>query len=72
MTFNQNKYYNDRYQRDPEYRKSRIAWSLKWSKKHRKQINAGNRRRYAKRTPQQIKKQKLHLKKMRASGKWKR
>lgn len=72
MTFDQNKYYKDRYHSDPEYRKNRIVWSHKWSKKNRKQINAGNRKRYAKRSLQQIKKHKLHLKEMRASGKWKR
>ena len=68
MTFNKNKYFLDRYHSDPKYRKDRIEWSAK----HRKQINEGNRKLYAKRTLQQIKKQKLHLKKMRASGKWKR
>ncbi len=72
MTFNKNKYYTNRYHSDPEYRKDRIKWSSKWSKNHRKQVNAANRRRYAKRTSQQIKKQQLHLKKMRTSGKWKR
>ena len=72
MTFDYNKYYKDRYHSDPEYRKDRIAWSLKWSKNNREQINTGNRKLYANRTLQQIKKHKLHLKKMRASGKWKR
>lgn len=72
MTFDQAEYSKARYHSDPEYRKNRIMWSAKWSEKNRKQINTGNRKRYAKRTPQQIKKHKLHLKKMRASGKWKR
>jgi len=70
MTFNKNKYFTDRYRSDPEYRKNRIEWSAKWSAKHREQVNETNRRCYANRTLQQIKKQKLHLKEMRDSGKW--
>ena len=53
MTFDQAKYSKARYYRDPEYRKNRIIWSAKWSKKNRKQINTANRKRYAQRTLQQ-------------------
>ena len=43
MTFDKNKYYTDKYHSDPKFRKKRMAWSSEWGKKHRKQINEGNK-----------------------------
>ena len=72
MAFDHSKYYRDKYKNDPEYRKNRITWSSNWTAKNRKRINDKNRKHYANRTSQQIKKRRQRLKKMRASGKWSR
>ncbi len=72
MTWDAKKYYEDKYKNDPEYKKKRLFWSIRWAKNNREKVRANSRRRYANRTPEQIKKQKQHVKQMRVSGKWKR
>ncbi len=63
------KYQKDRYRQDPEFRKMMLKASHEWQKKHREQVNKANRKRYANRTPQQIRKRKLYLKNLRARKK---
>ena len=58
-----------RYREDPEFRKIMIKAVGKYQKNNRGKINKANRRRYAKRTPQQIKKRKTYLKKLRSKVK---
>lgn len=54
-----------RYRKDPEFRKMMIKAVGKWQKNNREKVNKANRKRYAKRTPQQINKRKKYLKKFR-------
>lgn len=65
------KYYKKRYKNDSDYREKVKEYVSTWAKRNRDKINKTNRRRYANRTIQQIKKQQRHLKKMRALGRWK-
>lgn len=55
-----------RYREDSEYRKYLINAVSKYQKENREKINVTNRKRYAKRTPQQINKRKRYLKKFRS------
>jgi len=64
--FDATTYYRDKYRNNPEYRKKRIEFSNKWQRNHRPEVNEGNRKRYAKRTPQEIQARKLYLKKLRS------
>lgn len=66
---NYQKYQKDRYRQDPEFRKMMLTASHEWQKKNRKRVNEANRKRYANRTPQQIRKRKLYLKNLRARKK---
>lgn len=56
----------ERYRKDPEFRKTMIKAVGRYQKNNREKINATNRRRYAKRTQQQINKRKRYLKKLRS------
>jgi len=55
-----------RYREDPEFRKRMINAVAKYQKQNREKVNATNRKRYAKRTTQQINKRKRYLKKLRS------
>ena len=55
-----------RYREDPEFRKMMIRAVAKYQKNNREKVNTTNRKRYAKRTPQQINKRKRYLKKLRS------
>ena len=72
VTNNYKKYYKERYKNEPEFRKKRIECVTAWAKRNRDKINRTNRKRYANRTPQQIKKRQQQIKKMRTLGRWKR
>jgi len=72
MMSNYIKYYKKRYKNEPEYRKRVIGYVTAWAKRNRGKINRTNRKKYANRTQQQIKKRQQHLKKMRTLGRWKR
>ena len=72
MKFNRVKHEREKYQNDPEYRKKRIALSLKWTKNNKDKVNAKQRRYSHNRTPEQIEARKQKVKEMRALGKWKK
>lgn len=55
-----------RYREDPEFRKKLIKAVSIYQKNNREKINVTNRKRYAKRTTQQINRRKRYLKKLRA------
>ena len=57
-----------RYREDSEYRKYLIKAVSKYQKENREKINVTNRKRYAKRTPQQINTRKRYLKKLRSKN----
>jgi len=72
MVSDYEKYYKKRYKNDPKYRERVKKWVSAWAKRNRGKINKANRKRYANRTQQQIKKRQQHIKMMRATGKWRR
>ncbi len=55
-----------RYREDPEFRKMMIKAVARYQKNNREKVNETNRKRYAKRTPQQINNRKRYLKKLRS------
>lgn len=55
-----------RYREDPDFRKMMIKAVARYQKNNREKINATNRKRYGKRTLQQINKRKRYLKKLRS------
>jgi len=61
-----NKSKREKYRTDPEYRKMHIEASTRWQKRNRKKVSEQEKKRYAKRTPQQINKRKRYLKKLRS------
>lgn len=61
-----NKSKRKKYRTDPEYRKMHIKASTRWQKQNKEKVSESERKRYAKRTPQQIKKRKNYLKKLRS------
>lgn len=65
-------YFMKRYKTEPEFRKRVIQSVIKYSKKHRPEINKKDRTRYAKRTPEQIKARAEKLRIMRQKGLWKK
>ena len=72
MMSNYEKYYKKRYKNDSEYRENVKKWVSAWAKRNRDKINKTNKKRYANRTLEQIRKQQQHLKRMRDLGRWKR
>lgn len=69
QVFDSKLYQRKKYNTDPKHRKMQIEASGRWQKRNRKKVNEQERKRYAKRTPQQIKKRKNYLKKLRKKKK---
>jgi len=64
-----NAYQREKYRTDPVYRQNQIDSSSRWQQRNKKKRNAYSRKKYAQRTPQQIRERKKYLKKLRSRKK---
>jgi len=72
MRFNTKQYFKHRYRDNPVYRKNQIAAVQAWQARNPekvKQYRKNQKIAYANRTPSQIKKRQLYLKKLRSKKK---